>query len=600
MILNRKTPLALALASLLIVGCASSPQDSDSAELQQPEMATGLQSREGWVYENYAVAAANPLAAKAGQRILEEGGNAVDAAIAVQLVLGLVEPQSSGIGGGGFLLSWDGEYLVAWDGRETAPAAVTSDLFLDEAGQPLAFLDAVGSGAAVGVPGLLAMLEAAHQKQGSLPWEQLFQPAIELAENGFAVSSRLHQLLAADPLLQTNPAARAFYFDEQGDALPEGYRLTNPALAAIYRQLAEQGADAFYSGALAEHLIEAVQQTPKRPSVMTLDDLQGYQPLPREALCAFWLEQLVCGFPPPSSGQVAMMQLLGILDALDQPDLEEQERFYKPNGLHWYLEASRLAFADRAKYLADPAYVQAPGGDWMTLLAPDYLEERASQLTPIALDRVRAGRPAESLSSWSPQAEQPEYGTSHISIIDRDGRGVAMTTSVEQAFGSRLLVDGGTGLDGGFFLNNQLTDFSFQPEDEQGRLVANRVEPGKRPRSSMSPTLVFDPQSQELIASLGSPGGAAIIHYTAKTLLGIFQWQLAPQEAIELPNVAAFSNTTLVEKGRFDPYQITGLEARGHDIQERDLTSGIQALLVTPQGILGGADPRREGWVAGD
>jgi len=598
--LNRKTPLALALAAFLVAGCAGQTSHPEPVELQQPEMATGLQQREGWVYENYAVAAANPLAAEAGRYILEQGGSAVDAAIAVQMVLGLVEPQSSGIGGGGFLLSWDGEHLVAWDGRETAPAGVSPDLFLDASGDTLAFMDAVGSGAAVGVPGLLAMLYAAHQEQGELPWKQLFEPAIQLAEEGFPVSSRLHQMLAADPLLHANPAAAEFYFTDTGEALAEGSLLTNPALAAIYRQLAEKGSQAFYTGALADNLLKAITLKEELPSSMTLDDLANYQPIAREALCATWLEQLVCGFPPPSSGQLAVMQILGILEALDQPEVLHQEKFYSPKGLHFYIEASRLAFADRAQYLADPEFVPAPGGDWLSLLAPEYLASRASQIAPIALDQVRAGRPAETLSHWAPQPEQPEYGTSHISIIDRQGRGLAMTTSVEQAFGSRILVDGGTGLPGGYLLNNQLTDFSFQPEDEQGRPIANRVEPGKRPRSSMSPTLVFNPHSEELIASLGSPGGAAIIHYTAKTLKGMLQWQLSPQEAIDLPNIAAFPSTTLLEKDRFDDYLFVSLEARGQKVQQRDLTSGIQALLVTPQGILGGADSRREGWVAGD
>lgn len=600
--MNRKTPLALVFAAL-ITGCAGLSEDTtttDSADLQQPEMASGLQEREGWRYEKYAVAAANPLAAEAGRQILAQGGSAVDAAIAVQLVLGLVEPQSSGIGGGGFLLSWDGEHLIAWDGRETAPAGATSDLFLDDQGRPLDFMDAVATGAAVGVPGLLAMLEAAHQEQGELPWQQLFEPAIELAEEGFPVGARLHQLLAADPLLASNPAAKAFYYTDSGEALPEGTLLKNPALAAIYRQLAEEGSRAFYEGQLANNFLQAVTETERLPSRMTLDDLAGYQPLAREALCASWFEQLVCGFPPPSSGHLAVMQILGILEALNKPETASADDFYSPKGLHLYIEASRLAFADRAKYVADPDFVEAPGGDWLNLLQPDYLQDRAREIAPVAQNDVNAGQPGLQVSQLAPQPEQPEYGTTHISIIDSQGRGLAMTTSVEQAFGSRILVDGGTGLPGGYLLNNQLTDFSFLPEDSEGRRIANRVEPGKRPRSSMSPTLVFNPHSEELVASLGSPGGAAIIHYTAKTLMGTLLWQLSPQDAIELPNVASFNSTTLLETDRFDDYLVLSLEARGQEVVERDLTSGIQALLVTPQGILGGADPRREGWVAGE
>lgn len=599
---NRKTPLALAFAALL-VGCAGWSDEAstlDPVELQQPEIATGVEKREGWRYDAFAVAAANPLAAEVGKQILQQGGSAVDAAIAVQLVLGLVEPQSSGIGGGGFLLSWDGEHLIAWDGRETAPQGATPELFLNEAGEPLPFMEAVASGAAVGVPGLLAMLEAAHQEQGELPWALLFEPAIQLAEEGFEVSPRLHQMLAADALLPENPASRSFYYTPDGEPLAVGSQLTNPALAQIYRDIAEQGSEFFYQGPMADNLLDAVKNTQIKPSSMVQEDLSSYQPLAREALCASWLQHLVCGFPPPSSGQLAIMQILGILEILNKEDTASREGFYSPSGLHWYIEASRLAFADRAKYVADPDFVDPPGNDWLSLLQPEYLRDRAGKITPVTLGQVGAGRPGDLETSLAPQPNQPELGTSHISIIDSQGRGIAMTSSVEQAFGSRILVDGGTGLPGGYLLNNQLTDFSFLPEDDQGRLIANRAEPGKRPRSSMSPTLVFNPQSEELIASLGSPGGAAIIHYTAKTLLGMLQWQLSPQESVDLPNLANFNSTTLLEKDHFESYLVLSLEARGQEVVERDMTSGIQALLVTPQGILGGADSRREGKVAGE
>lgn len=595
--MNRKTPLALVVA-LFMSACASDPVDQQPEGLVQPEQATGLQERPGWVYQDFAVAAANPLAAEAGKQMLLQGGNAVDAAIAAQLVLGLVEPQSSGLGGGGFLLAWDGDELIAWDGRETAPAAATPELFLTEEGKPLEFMQAVGSGAAVGVPGLLAMLEAAHQRQGQLEWAQLFEPAIQLAEQGFAVSERLHQLLAADPLLSQNSAAAAFYYPE-GKPLAVGKQLTNPALAAIYRQLAQEGASAFYQGEIAESILSVANQAPSPASRLTLDDLSSYQPLAREALCALWLEYLVCGMPPPSSGHLTLMQQLGILQHLGRIEVERQDSFAKAKGVHFYLEAAKLAFADRALYIADPDFVDPPAGSWSSLLDSAYLAERAEKVTPVALEGVQAGHPAGHLSYWAPQVEQPEYGTTHISVLDAEGRGVALTSSIEQAFGSRLLVDGGTGLPGGFLLNNQLTDFSFRPYNQQGQLIANRVEAGKRPRSSMSPTLVFNPHSEELVASLGSPGGAAIIYYTSKTLLGMLQWQLAPQEAIELPNVALFNDQVLLEKDRFDDFLLMSLEARGHRVRETDLTSGIQALLLTPQGLLGGADPRREGWVKG-
>lgn len=597
-------PLA---AALLLAGCKPSPDagkvaDASTADALQPELSSGLQQRSGWQFERQAVAAANPLAAEAGHQMLLAGGNAVDAAIAAQLVLNLVEPQSSGIGGGGFLLSWDGELLIAWDGRETAPAAATPALFLDAAGQPLPFMQAVASGRAVGVPGLLKMLEAAHQQQGQLPWAKLFEPAITLAETGFEVSPRLHHLLAHDPVLRDNPAAREYFYLPDGSPLPVGHALKNPAMAAILRQVAEAGSDAFYTGILAESISQAVQQ---QGGLLTPEDLQAYQPVAREALCGGWLDYLVCGFPPPSSGQITLMQQLGILEQLSsnpqKPQSLSEESFYTPEGLHQYIEASKLAFADRAQYLADPDFTEAPAGSWMSLIDPEYLHQRAQLIQSTSQGVAAPGQPGGVVSAYASQWPQPEYGTTHISIMDAEGRGVAMTTSIEQAFGARILTDGGTGLPGGFLLNNQLTDFSFRPVNEQGQPIANRVEAGKRPRSSMSPTLVFDPQSRELLASLGSPGGAAIIHYTTKALLGSLGWQLSPQQAIELPNLANFNTPfTLLEAGGFSDHVKHSLEARGHELREQDLTSGIQMLLLTPQGLLGGADPRREGWVAGD
>ena len=594
-------------AALLLTGCKPAPEadkvtSPGATDALQPELSSGLQQRSGWQFEHQAVAAANPLAAEAGHQILRAGGNAIDAAIATQLVLNLVEPQSSGIGGGGFLLSWDGEQLIAWDGRETAPAAATPELFLDSEGRPLPFMEAVTSGRAVGVPGLLKMLEAAHQQQGQLAWSQLFEPAIQLAETGFEISPRLHHLLANDPELVNNPAARAYFYQADGSPLPVGHLLKNPAMAAILRQVAEQGSDAFYTGTLAAAISQAVQQ---QGGLITSEDLQAYQPVAREALCGGWLDYLVCGFPPPSSGQITLMQQLGILEQLSSsqrsPESLNEESFYTPEGLHQYIEASKLAFADRALYLADPDFVEAPAGSWMNLIDPEYLHQRAQLIQPTSQGVAEPGQPSGVTSAYASQRLQPEYGTTHISIMDKQGRGIAMTSSIEQAFGTRILTDGGTGLPGGFLLNNQLTDFSFRPVNEQGKPIANRVEAGKRPRSSMSPTLVFDPQSRELLASLGSPGGAAIIHYTTKTLLGSLSWQLSPQQAIELPNLANFNTPfTLLETEGFSEHVKRSLEARGHELREQDLTSGIQMLLLTPQGLLGGADPRREGWVAGD
>lgn len=565
-----------------------------------PESESGYEEKPGWSAESFAVAAANPLATDAGYQVLKAGGNAIDAAIAVQLVLNLVEPQSSGIGGGAFLMTYDGGEVRAYDGRETAPQAVNSDLFLQD-GEPLEFNQAVVSGLSVGVPGTLRMLEKAHAEQGELAWAELFTPAITLAEEGFAVSNRLHTSLANDEFLRQDRLASQFYYDAQGEPIAVGETLKNPALAEVLRRVAAQGSAAFYEGEVAEDIVERVQNHPERPGALVLEDLSGYEALNREPLCTPWQQWEVCGFPPPSSGHLTVMQILGMLD--QQPLLEAPlDNGASSSGwLHQFLEASRLAFADRGRYIADPDFVEAPGGDWSSMLAPDYLEKRSELIDEMSMgENAEPGNPGELAVSWASQPEQPEYGTSHISIVDDEGNAVAMTTTIEQAFGSRILSDGGTGLAGGFLLNNELTDFSFVPEVD-GEPVANRVEPGKRPRSSMSPTLVFDQESGELVASLGSPGGAAIIHYTARTLVALRDWGLSAQEALNLPHAITLGGDVYVEEGRFPEATMDALRERGHTVSERELTSGLQAIMRLNDGTLfGGADPRREGVVMGD
>tara|TARA_R110002012_G_scaffold8869_10_gene40800 strand:+ start:288 stop:2078 length:1791 start_codon:yes stop_codon:yes gene_type:complete len=565
-----------------------------------PESETGYEEKPGWEAETFAVAAANPLATDAGYQVLKAGGNAIDAAIAVQLVLNLVEPQSSGIGGGAFLMHYDGSNVQAYDGRETAPQNVTSELFLQD-GEPLAFNEAVASGLSVGVPGTLKMLEKAHAEHGALAWAELFTPAITLAEQGFAVSNRLHASLANDELLRQDPIARQFYYDEEGQALAVGAILKNPALAEILRRVAASGSDAFYEGRVAEDIVERVQQHPERPGSLTSDDMNGYEAHDREPLCTPWQQWEVCGFPPPSSGHLTVMQILGMLDQLSLLEAPFDNGAPSSGWLHQFLEASRLAFADRGRYIADPDFVEAPGGDWTTMLAPAYLEKRSELIGEMSMgDSAEPGNPGELTVSWASQPDQPEYGTSHISIVDQDGNAVAMTTTIEQAFGSRIMSDGGTGLPGGFLLNNELTDFSFVPEVD-GEPVANRVEPGKRPRSSMSPTLVFDQESGELVASLGSPGGAAIIHYAARTLVALRDWGLSAQEALNLPHAITLGGDVYVEEGRFPEETLSALRERGHTVSERELTSGLQAIMRLEDGTLfGGADPRREGVVMGD
>ncbi|MGO2148680.1 gamma-glutamyltransferase [Halomonas sp.] len=591
--------IKLALSGLLLVPVYSFGFSYETPSIT-PEVGSGYEEKPGWEAESFAVAAANPLATDAGYQVLANGGNAIDAAIAVQMVLTLVEPQSSGIGGGAFLMFYDGSNVQAYDGRETAPGAVTGELFMEN-GEPLPFADAVASGLSVGVPGTVRMLEQAHKEHGQLAWEALFEPAITLAEEGFAVSQRLHTSLANDEALRSDPLAENFYYQPNGEPLAVGDTLKNPALANILRQIATNGSAAFYEGDIAEDLVNRVQNHPVRPGSMTLEDVGGYQTIEREPLCTPWQQWEVCGFPPPSSGHITIMQILGLLD--QQPLLEAPlDNGVSSSGwLHQFLEASRLAFADRGRYIADPEFVEAPGGDWSLMLAPDYLSERSKLIGDTSMgDSAEPGNPGELDVSFASQPDQPEYGTSHISIIDAEGNAVAMTTSIEQAFGSRILADGGTGLPGGYLLNNELTDFSFTPEVD-GELVANRVEPGKRPRSSMSPTLVFDKESGELVASLGSPGGAAIIHYTARTLVAMRDWGMSAQEALNLPHAITMGGDVYLEEGGFPEATLEVLEEYGHTISERELTSGLQAIRRLEDGTLfGGADPRREGVVMGD
>ena len=590
------------LSSLLLMGVSACHAPEHLAETPQiaPEAASGFATKPGWAVERFAVAAANPLATEAGYKILKAGGSALDAAIAVQMVLTLVEPQSSGIGGGAYLLHWDGERVAAFDGRETAPAGVDENLFLNADGTPMDFLQAVAGGRSVGVPGVLKMLEQAHREHGKLPWKNLFQSAISLAEEGFEVSPRLHALLAWDPALRDNPQAAAFYYQEDGSPLPVGHRLRNPALGALLREVAAHGNSAFYGGRNAEAVIDQVKQHPSNPGHLSLADLGGYTPRQLDAMCTLWQQRYrVCGFPPPSSGHITQMQILGMLEHLSPiPALERGVP--SADFLHRYTEAARLAYADRAQYLADPDFVPAPGGDWNSLLAPAYLKQRAAQIGERSMGTAEAGNPGSMSVAFAAQPEQPEYGTSHISIVDDEGNALAMTSSIEQAFGSRLLNDGGTGLPGGYLLNNQLTDFAFVPQDAEGRPVANRVEANKRPRSSMNPTLVFDAESNRLLASIGSPGGSAIIHFTAKTLLGLYDWELDAQRAIDLPNFGSFNGPTILEAGGFSASTVKALEARGHQVREAALTSGLQAIQRTDSGWFGGADPRREGVVMGE
>lgn len=527
------------------------------------------------------VAAANPLAVEAGVEMLQAGGSAVDAAIAVQLVLGLVEPQSSGIGGGAFLLHYQASdgLIQAYDGRETAPLAADNNLFLDEEGQPLDFWDAVVGGRSVGTPGLFRLLELAHQQHGKLPWPQLFEPAITLAEEGFEISPRLAGLIAEDRFLDRYPETRAYFLLPDGQPKAEGTLLQNPAYAETLRRVAEGGADAFYRGPIAEDIVAAVQGATDNPGLLALEDLEAYEAKERKALCGRYRSYQVCGMPPPTSGGVAVLQILGMLENFDLPALEAGSA----QAVHLVAEASRLAFADRNAYLADSDFVQVPV---QRLIEPTYLRQRAALIRD---DKVMPDATAGDLpQKGGIGTEIDTPSTSHLVIVDQAGNAVSMTTSIESAFGSRLMVRG-------FLLNNELTDFSFVPETDNG-VVANRVEAGKRPRSSMAPTLVFD-EAGRFHTAVGSPGGARIIGYTVNALLALLDWGFDPEAAVSLPHVANLNGPTLLEEDTRLADLAPALEALGHEVEVREMTSGLHAIQMGPQGLRGGADPRREGSV---
>ena len=536
------------------------------------------------------VAAAHPVAVAAGLEMLRAGGTAADAAVAVQLVLNLVEPQSSGIGGGAFLLYHDGatKKLSAFDGRETAPAAATERLFLNPDGTPMGFFDAVVGGRSVGTPGTVALLAAVHESHGRLPWKRLFEPAIALAENGFTVTPRLEGSLEGrrGELLRTYGTAAAYFFPG-GEALKPGTVVTNKPFAETLRMIAEKGPEGFYTGPIARDIVAVVQGVSGNPGVLTEADLAAYQVKKRAPVCHSYRGHRVCGMGPPSSGALTVGQILGILEHFDMASLGPGSR----DSWHLIAEASKLAYADRARYMADGDFVPVPVKG---LLDPAYMTARAQS---ISLDTALAAPVAPGNPPWrddpgfASDQTRGRPGTSHISIIDGDGNAVSMTTTIEGAFGSQLMVRG-------FLLNNELTDFSFLPA-RNGRPVANRVEPGKRPRSSMAPTMVFDRDGNlELI--IGSPGGSRIIGYMAQTLVAVLDWGLDIQAAIDLGNVVNRNGATDIEAGTDAVRFQAALLLRGHDVNIRDLNSGLHGIAVTKEGLRGGADPRREGVARGD
>ncbi len=581
----RRVCLLLA-AALLIGGPAVAQQAADAVA---PERATTTVEREAVTAKRHMVVAANPLAAEAGRDVLRNGGSAADALVAVQTVLGLVEPQSSGLGGGAFLVWYDAASgtVDTIDGRETAPARATGTLFLDDAGNPLPFFDAVVGGRSVGVPGVVRLMELAHTKYGRLAWAQLFEPAASLAEDGFAVSPRLASLIADDAgRLSGQPGTHAYFFDDEGAPLTSGAILRNPSYARTLRTIADDGADAFYSGDIAQAIVDAVREHPTNPGELTLEDMAAYEAKERPATCAPYRQYTVCGMGPPSSGALTVGQILGTLQHFDIAGLGPDD----PESWRLIGDATRLAFADRGRYMADSDFVAMPKG----LLNADYIAGRAELIrrpTALAPDDVQAGEPPWDKAELRIDGIETERrSTSHFVIVDDAGNIASMTSSIENGFGSRLMA-------AGFLLNNQLTDFSFAPE-ENGAAVANRVEAGKRPRSSMSPTIILGDGKPAY--ALGSPGGSNIIPYVANTIIALIDWKMDIQQAISLPHLTNRFGDYVLESGTDAEELADDLTALGFSVESGELNSGLHGISISAGEIVGGADPRREGVALGD
>ena len=591
---SRFLALALATAFALVPLPASAQEAADAVA---PEVATALGAkRDGNAVEarEWMIVVANPLAAKAGADVLRRGGSAADAAIAAQLVLGLVEPQSSGLGGGAFVVWYDAATgkVTTLDGRETAPSGARPTRFLDAAGEPLKFFDAVVGPRSVGVPGTPRLLMEMHQRYGKVDLDGLFDPAIDLAENGFTVSPRLAALVERGAeTLSRFPTTKA-YFLPDGRPIEAGATLRNPAYAATLRTFASEWGESFYGGEIGDAILAALKEAAEiagtGPVTMTRDDLAGYRVIERDAVCAPYRGHDVCGMGPPSSGALTIGQILGIAAETDLAALGPNA----PEAWRVIGDASRLAFADRGRYMADSDYVPMPTKG---LLAPDYLKGRAQTLTEgeaLRKDAIAPGEPAwdHAALQLAPDESLELPSTSHISIVDAEGNALSMTTTIENGFGSRIMA-------GGFLLNNELTDFSFRTHRD-GRPIANRVEPGKRPRSSMSPTIVLRDGKPVLV--VGSPGGSRIIGYVTQALVNVIDWNMDVQAAVSAGHLVNRFGTYDVEEGTAAEALAEPLRALGYEVKVRSLNSGVHAIAITPEGLRGGADPRREGIAIGE
>lgn len=591
-----------------------------------PEAASGRSRREAVSFANRAVVSAHPEATRAGWRVMQAGGNAVDAAVATQFALAVVEPQSSGLGGGGFAVAFDGQTVWAFDGREAAPQAADADL-LSSHGQPMGFEDARRSPRSVGVPALVPLLHTLHTRHGQRPWASLLAPAIALAEQGFAMTPRLHRLVQDDPLLRDDPQARLLFYEPGGQAKPVGSVLRNPELGWLLRRVAALGPRAMRQPAVTQALLARIGSGLAGGSPMTRRDLLDYRVRVGPALCFDWAYlqgARLCGAPPPSSGTVAVGQIVSLLEQATTPwrDLP-----LGPDWGHGYVEAARLAYADRAAHVGDPALVVAPPGGWGSLLQGDYLRQRAALLGPGRLPRASPGQPGGAPLAQGSMADQPEYGTTHLSVVDAQGRAVALTSSIESAFGARRMVNTGQGRVGGFLLNHELTDFALRPRDDQGRLVANAPGPSKRPRSSMTPLLVLQAAGPDARAPgqppvheagslavsasgadrvrmvLGSAGGPMIIHHVAQSLWAMGRWGLTPQQAVDLPRFGLTdpAGPVWLERDSAVTDWADALRLYGHGVRVTDMTSGLHLLARGADGRWqAGVDPRREGLALGD
>lgn len=570
---------------LLLLGFPAQAQDVARPE---PEIGTGIKSSPVTYGSKFMVVSAHPEATKAGERILAEGGTAADAAIAVQMMLGLVEPQSSGIGGGAFALYYDAKkgQLISLDGRETAPVNAGHHLFTGADGKPMEFMDAVVGGRAVGVPGTVRLLEKLHGWYGNKDWSSLFTPAIQKAESGFKVTPRLNQMIAADrKYLGTYTDTKLYFFPDVANPVPVGDLLKNPDYAVTLRKIAQGGADAFYKGEIAQEIVKTVQEVARHnPGLLSMEDLEKYEAKERKPVCGLYRGYKICSMGEPSSGGLTLISILGMLEYYDLRALGP----HNPKSWHLIGEASRLAFADRNYYMADPDFVRTPGE---SLINRDYLRSRAILISPnTIMTKADHGVPPD----WSgykplgPDVYIRRPGTSHISIVDSYGNILSMTTTIEGAFGSKLMTEG-------FLLNNELTDFSFVAQKD-GNEVANKVEGGKRPRSSMAPTIVFDPSNRPFLV-IGSAGGSRIIGFVAQRIIAMIDWQMNLQDALSMSNIVNRGEEMEVELG--GEMLARGLEKMGHPVKMDDMTSGLTAIQFQGGQMIGAADPRREGIAAG-